>query len=129
MLFGATGFAGRLVAAYLAGHAQAGTRIGLAGRSPARLAEVRAGLGVMAAGWPLRTADCAPRRAGSRGCGQIPNGTDRAHPGVRVAAAAARSGGAGIRRPASAHGLLQNPAGCYGMRTILPSRWPCASRR
>ena len=45
MVFGATGFAGRLVAAYVAGHASAGTRIGLAGRSPARLAEVRAGLG------------------------------------------------------------------------------------
>ena len=102
VVFGATGFAGRLVAAYLAGHAPAGTRIGLAGRSPARLAEVRAGLGEVAAGWPLRTADCAPRRAGGRGCGQI------------------RPRGYGGRHP---------PAGCYRMRTILPSRWPCASRR
>ncbi len=57
VVFGATGFAGRLVAAYLAGHVPAGTRIGLAGRSPARLAEVRAGLGDVAAGWPLLTAD------------------------------------------------------------------------
>src|SRR5271165_2508530 len=59
VLFGATGFAGRLVAAYLAGHAPAGTRIALAGRAPARLAEIRAGLGDVAAGWPLLTAESA----------------------------------------------------------------------
>jgi short subunit dehydrogenase-like uncharacterized protein len=58
-LFGATGFAGRLVAAYLAGHAPPGTRIGLAGRSEARLAEVRAGLGSAASDWPLLIADSA----------------------------------------------------------------------
>jgi len=58
-LFGATGFAGRLVAAYLAEHAPPGTRIGLAGRSEARLAEVRAGLGGTARDWPLLTADSA----------------------------------------------------------------------
>ena len=57
VVFGATGFAGRLVAAYLAGHAPAGTRIGLAGRSAARLAAVRAGLGVT--DWPMLTADSA----------------------------------------------------------------------
>ena len=58
-LFGATGFAGRLVAAYLAEHAPPGTRIGLAGRSGARLAEVRAGLGATARDWPLLVADSA----------------------------------------------------------------------
>jgi short subunit dehydrogenase-like uncharacterized protein len=58
-LFGATGFAGRLVAAYLAGHAPPGTRIGLAGRSEARLAEVRTGLGGAAGDWPLLVADSA----------------------------------------------------------------------
>ncbi len=58
-VFGATGFAGRLVAAYLAGHAPNGTRIGLAGRSAVRLEEVRAGLGDTAKGWPLLVADSA----------------------------------------------------------------------
>ena len=59
VLFGATGFVGRLVAEYLAGHAPAGVRIGLAGRSGERLAEVRAGLGAPAAEWPLLVADSA----------------------------------------------------------------------
>ena len=59
VLFGATGFVGRLVAGYLAGHAPAGVRIGLAGRSAQRLAEVRAGLGAPAEAWPLLVADSA----------------------------------------------------------------------
>ena len=58
-VFGATGFAGRLVAAYLAEHAPNGTRIGLAGRSAARLEKVRAGLGDTAKDWPLLVADSA----------------------------------------------------------------------
>jgi short subunit dehydrogenase-like uncharacterized protein len=58
-VFGATGFAGRLVAAYLAENAPPGTRIGLAGRSEARLAEVRAELGATAQDWPLLVADSA----------------------------------------------------------------------
>jgi short subunit dehydrogenase-like uncharacterized protein len=57
VVFGATGFAGRLVAEYLAGHAPAGVRIGLAGRSSQRLAAVRDRLGAAASGWPLLTAD------------------------------------------------------------------------
>ena len=59
VVFGATGFAGRLVAGYLAGHAPGGVRIGLAGRSARRLAEVRERLGPAAAAWPLLTADSA----------------------------------------------------------------------
>jgi short subunit dehydrogenase-like uncharacterized protein len=59
VVFGATGFAGRLVAAYLAGHAPGGVRIGLAGRSQRRLADVRAGLGAAASAWPLLVADSA----------------------------------------------------------------------
>jgi len=59
VVFGATGFAGRLVAGYLAGHAPGGVRIGLAGRSQRRLADVRAGLGVAASAWPLLAADAA----------------------------------------------------------------------
>ena len=59
VVFGATGFAGRLVAGYLAGHAPGGVGIGLAGRSEQRLAEVRAGLGAAASAWPLLAADSA----------------------------------------------------------------------
>ena len=59
VVFGATGFAGRLVAQYLAGHAPADVRIGLAGRSSQRLAEVRARLGATASAWPLLTADAS----------------------------------------------------------------------
>ena len=59
VVFGATGFAGRLVAGYLAGHAPAGVRIGLAGRSERRLAEVRARMGAAASAWPLLVADSA----------------------------------------------------------------------
>ncbi len=57
VVFGATGFVGRLTAEYLAGHAADGVRIGLAGRSSERLAEVRAGLGPGASGWTLVEAD------------------------------------------------------------------------
>jgi short subunit dehydrogenase-like uncharacterized protein len=59
VVFGTTGFVGRLVAGYLAGHAPGGVRIGLAGRSERRLAGVRAGLGAAAAAWPVLVADSA----------------------------------------------------------------------
>jgi len=59
VVFGATGFAGRLVAGYLAGHAPGGLRIGLAGRSERRLTDARAGLGAPASAWPLLVADSA----------------------------------------------------------------------
>jgi len=59
VVFGATGFAGRLVAGYLAGQAPGGVRVGLAGRSQRRLADVRAGLGAAASAWPLLAADSA----------------------------------------------------------------------
>jgi short subunit dehydrogenase-like uncharacterized protein len=59
VVFGATGFAGRLVAEYLAGHAPDGTRVGLAGRSRDRLERVRGELGAAAAKWPLIEADSA----------------------------------------------------------------------
>ena len=56
VLFGASGFVGRLVAEQLAGYAAAGTRIAVAGRTPARVEQVRDKLGV---DWPVRTADSA----------------------------------------------------------------------
>ncbi|WP_372788934.1 trans-acting enoyl reductase family protein [Paraconexibacter sp.] len=57
VLFGATGFVGRLTAAYLAESAPADARIALAGRSRARLEQTRAALGPRAAEWPLIEAD------------------------------------------------------------------------
>jgi short subunit dehydrogenase-like uncharacterized protein len=63
VVYGASGFVGRLLAAYLAEHAPAGTRIGLAGRTRARVEEVRDGLGTAAAGWPVLTADSADAAA------------------------------------------------------------------
>jgi short subunit dehydrogenase-like uncharacterized protein len=59
VVFGATGFVGRLVAGYLADHAPDGVRIGLAGRSAQRLADIRARLGAAASAWPLVVADSA----------------------------------------------------------------------
>lgn len=59
VVFGATGFVGRLVAEYLAEHAPEGVRIALAGRSQQRLEEVRAALPARARDWPLVTADVA----------------------------------------------------------------------
>ena len=57
VVFGASGFVGRLVAGHLASAAPDGLRIGLAGRSRDRLAAVRSGLGARAADWPLVVAD------------------------------------------------------------------------
>ncbi|WP_116451589.1 saccharopine dehydrogenase family protein [Blastococcus litoris] len=56
-VFGATGFVGRLLAAYLADHAPEGTRIALAGRSRSRLLEARAALPAAAREWPVVEAD------------------------------------------------------------------------
>ncbi|WP_330184597.1 saccharopine dehydrogenase family protein [Nocardia sp. NBC_01503] len=57
VLFGATGFVGKLTAQYLIEAAPAGARIALAGRSADKLAAVRAELGPGAAEWPLVQAD------------------------------------------------------------------------
>lgn len=57
VLFGATGFAGRLVAAYLARQAPSGLRVALAGRSIPKLEQVRAGLSLHAKNWGLLHAD------------------------------------------------------------------------
>src|SRR3954467_6417852 len=54
VVFGATGFAGKLTAAYLAGAAPNGTRIGLGGRSRDKLERTRDELGL---DWPWVPAD------------------------------------------------------------------------
>jgi short subunit dehydrogenase-like uncharacterized protein len=58
VLYGATGFVGKLTAEYLA-RAGAGARIALAGRSPDRLRAVRDTLGESAQDWPVLTGDAA----------------------------------------------------------------------
>ncbi|MEV5651891.1 saccharopine dehydrogenase NADP-binding domain-containing protein [Nocardia sp. NPDC052254] len=63
VLFGATGFVGRLTAQYLAEAAPDGARIALAGRSPERLTAVRDELGGAAAIWPLLVADTSDQAA------------------------------------------------------------------
>lgn len=57
ILYGATGFVGRLTARYLAGAAPAGARIALAGRSEQKLRGVHAELGAGARDWQVLTAD------------------------------------------------------------------------
>ncbi|TYP88888.1 saccharopine dehydrogenase family protein [Blastococcus xanthinilyticus] len=57
VVYGATGFVGRLLAGYLAEHAPEGTRIALAGRSRDRLEEVRAALPPAGRDWALVEAD------------------------------------------------------------------------
>ena len=57
VVLGATGFVGRLLAAYLARQAPAGLRVALAGRSRERLEGVRADLPAGAHTWPLVVCD------------------------------------------------------------------------
>jgi short subunit dehydrogenase-like uncharacterized protein len=59
VLYGATGFVGRLTAGYLARHAPADARIALAGRSEARLQHVRADLGQRGESCAVIEADAA----------------------------------------------------------------------
>lgn len=59
VLFGATGYVGRLTADHLARHAPDGVRIGLAGRSAAKVERTRDRLGVRAQDWPIVVADAA----------------------------------------------------------------------
>lgn len=66
VLFGATGFTGRLVAEYLATHAPAETRIALAGRNTTKLEQIRAGLPAGARAWPLLVADSGDAAAMQR---------------------------------------------------------------
>ena len=57
VLFGATGFVGRLTARHLAAEADPALRIALAGRSLTRLQDVARGLGATASEWPLLVVD------------------------------------------------------------------------
>jgi short subunit dehydrogenase-like uncharacterized protein len=57
VVYGATGFVGKLTAAYLAEAAPAGTRVALGGRSQEKLERTRAELPAAAAEWPLVVAD------------------------------------------------------------------------
>lgn len=57
VLYGVTGYVGKLLAEYVAQAAPANTRIGLAGRDETRVAAVRGALGSAAAGWDVLRAD------------------------------------------------------------------------
>ncbi len=59
VLYGATGFVGKLTAEYLIGAAPKKARIALAGRSLPKLRAVRDELGAGAAEWSLIVADAA----------------------------------------------------------------------
>jgi short subunit dehydrogenase-like uncharacterized protein len=59
VLFGATGFTGRLVAEYLDVHAPEGVRIALAGRNQEKLETLKAGLASKGRSWPVLIADSA----------------------------------------------------------------------
>ena len=63
VLFGATGFVGRLTARHLADEADPRVRIALAGRSLTRLRDVAADLGPAAEGWPLLVVDATDEQA------------------------------------------------------------------
>ncbi|HSO64704.1 MAG TPA: saccharopine dehydrogenase NADP-binding domain-containing protein [Ornithinibacter sp.] len=63
VLFGATGFVGRLTARHLAAEAPPTLRIALAGRSLARLQEVARGLEGQARDWPVIQLDATDERA------------------------------------------------------------------
>ena len=60
VVYGATGFVGRLTAGYLAEHAPSGVRIALGGRSQPKLERTRTEVGV---DWPLVIADSQDRNA------------------------------------------------------------------
>lgn len=57
VIYGATGFVGELIAAYVAEHAPAGLRVGIAGRSRSKLEAVRSRLPAAAREWSLIEAD------------------------------------------------------------------------
>lgn len=96
VLFGATGFVGRLVAAHLSAHAPNRLRVALAGRSHDRLAEVRDGLGSRAESWPLLVVDAtdATAIAAMATAGRVVASTvgPYARHGLRVVGACARAG-------------------------------------
>jgi short subunit dehydrogenase-like uncharacterized protein len=63
VVFGATGFVGRLLAEYLAEHAPGTLNVALAGRSLDRLTRVKSALGAPAAQWALVQADSGDAEA------------------------------------------------------------------
>jgi len=70
ILYGATGFVGKLLARYVASAAPAGTRIALVGRDAARVEAVRAELPDSAHSWGVVRATRPTRTA----CATWPNG-------------------------------------------------------
>src|SRR3954469_7777663 len=77
VVYGATGFVGKLTAEYLARHAPDGVRIGLGGRSAEKLERVRGELGV---DWPVIAADAADDEALARLAGGTRGGATTVGP-------------------------------------------------
>jgi short subunit dehydrogenase-like uncharacterized protein len=96
VLFGATGFVGRLTARHLAAEASENVRIALAGRSQARLEELARDLGSQAAGWPLLVVDATDADAVAHLAGRARVVVTTVGPyvkyGVPLAAACAEAG-------------------------------------
>src|SRR4051794_21599200 len=63
VVYGATGFVGKLTALYLAEHGPADAKIALGGRSKEKLERTRAEIGGRAADWPLVVADSSDEDA------------------------------------------------------------------
>ena len=63
VVYGATGFVGKLTALYLAEHGPADAKIALGGRSKEKLERTRAEIGGRAADWPLVVADSSDEAA------------------------------------------------------------------
>jgi short subunit dehydrogenase-like uncharacterized protein len=96
VVYGATGFVGALLAAYLADHAPHEARIALAGRSQAKLEALRGQLPARAHDWPIIVADADDlealgRLAASTTGGAATGGPDR-HDGLPQAPACAEAG-------------------------------------
>ena len=93
VVYGATGFVGKLTARYLAGAAPSGTRIALAGRSRTKLDTTLAELGV---DWPVIVADSADEAAVSELAASTAAVATTVGPyrryGTALAAACARAG-------------------------------------
>ena len=101
VLYGATGFVGKLTAEYLA-RAGGEARIALAGRSPDKLLAVRDTLGEAAQSWPLITADAVVAVDAERDGRADPGRRHHRRPLHQVRSAAGgrvRGGGHRLRRP------------------------------
>src|SRR5258705_200153 len=124
VVYGATGFVGRLTAEYLA-KAGAGVRVALAGRSAERLLAVRQALGAGAENWPLIVADLAQPAALTAMAARTQAVVSAVGPysrrGLPVVAASAAAP-TGVPSP---NWGLSRICRCAGAKTLRPSSKDC----